>query len=435
MESNSWEAFFRLDFPNLHKPNDSFNRLSIFKPTATTELNVYSTVTNFKSSPYSGNKLLSRALGCAMGNAIGDSLGSVLEFTPLDYNRNVIHDFHPYYFMHSLSIPGLSNDFRLNVGQHTDDFAMALCLYDTLLVNGELNCIDLRHRFLRWWTTGYNNNFRFDSTRIPKTSVGLGGNISWSFQEILNEGKITEHTKAGDSITSGNGSIMRMSAIPLFYHKDLKEAIIKSASQSLTTHQGEEASDCCKIMSFIIFKALHSTQPLNAKKFLDDLDMSELLPYLKTKGGNHLALSKCEEEIKEITPYCIGPQDRDWNWKSKSFKYSPTRADNSPGYIGSYAMDGLSMALHCVYSTNTFPEAILKVVNIGGDSDSVGAVAGQIAGAIYGIESIDPLWLNYIMQWDNCGEIPLRAMCCILPELRDKVIDPSALINTNKKDS
>lgn len=56
------------------------------------------------------------------------------------------------------------------------------------------------------------------------------------------------------------------------------------------------------------------------------------------------------------------------------------RASKQPGYIGSYCMDGIAMALHCVWTTNNFIDAIMKCVNMRGDSDSVGSVCGQIAG-------------------------------------------------------
>jgi len=55
------------------------------------------------------------------------------------------------------------------------------------------------------------------------------------------------------------------------------------------------------------------------------------------------------------------------------------------GYIGSYCMDGLSMALHIIYHTNSFKECAIKNADIGGDCDTVGSIAGQIAGAIYGV--------------------------------------------------
>ena len=110
-----------------------------------------------------------------------------------------------------------------------------------------------------------------------------------------------------------------------------------------------------------------------------------------------LALSKEESE----------DPDRDWNWKKKDFKYSPTRSERQPGYIGSYAMDGMAMALHIIYYTTNFEEAIIKVVNLRGDSVSVGSVVGQLAGAYYGIKNIPPEWVEAVSRWDNF-EIPLR---------------------------
>jgi len=103
-------------------------------------------------------------------------------------------------------------------------------------------------------------------------------------------------------------------------------------------------------------------------------------------------------------------KDRDWNWKNNNYKYSKTRSRKQPGYIGSYAMDALSMALHCVYTTDSFSEAVLKVVNMRGDSDSVGAVTAQIAGAIYGVTSIEKSWIDVVLRHEKFeGDMFLRA--------------------------
>lgn len=53
-----------------------------------------------------------------------------------------------------------------------------------------------------------------------------------------------------------------------------------------------------------------------------------------------------------------------------------------PGYIGSYCMDALAMALHTVYHSETFAEVVIKNADMGGDCDTVGSIAGQIAGAM-----------------------------------------------------
>jgi hypothetical protein len=60
---------------------------------------------------------------------------------------------------------------------------MALCLADSLIVNGYINGSDLRARFILWWYAGYNNAFRHDNPQ--RSSVGLGGNISQSFEEVF----------------------------------------------------------------------------------------------------------------------------------------------------------------------------------------------------------------------------------------------------------
>lgn len=54
-----------------------------------------------------------------------------------------------------------------------------------------------------------------------------------------------------------------------------------------------------------------------------------------------------------------------------------------------YCMDGLAMALHAVATTECFHGAVEKAVNFLGDADTVGAIAGQLAGAFYGIDAID----------------------------------------------
>ena len=78
-------------------------------------------------------------------------------------------------------------------------------------------------------------------------------------------------------------------------------------------------------------------------------------------------------------------RDRNWDWKDPEFTYSPSRAAYMPGYIGSYCMDALAMALHTVWHHSSFKEVAIMNANIGGDCDTVGAIAGQLAGAIYGI--------------------------------------------------
>ncbi len=92
-------------------------------------------------------------------------------------------------------------------------------------------------------------------------------------------------------------------------------------------------------------------------------------------------------------------------------------------------MDGLSMALHVLYTTNSFKDAILKAVNLRGDADSVGSVVGQIAGAFYGVNNIPNDWIQKIQKWDN-NEIALRGY--LLYHLFDNINENSSDKLSNK---
>merc|ERR1712032_870122 len=114
----------------------------------------------------------------------------------------------------------------------------------------------------------------------------------------------------------------------------------------------------------------------------------------------------------------VGSKERCWNWRDpagpfieESLKTRGMRYNGYPvsaGYFGSYSPDGLALALHCVYHTDTFMAAIGKCVNCQGDADSTGAIAGQIAGAFYGYRQIDKRCIANMEQWDD-GEISTRA--------------------------
>ena len=324
------------------------------------------------------NDLEKRSIGSIMGMAIGDAMGSRYEFEPVEYNKIDLFN------MGKES----GGAFDLEPGQWTDDTSMGLCLADSLLVNnGNLDPHDLMRRFLAWNKGGYNNAFRLNEENglSPRSSVGLGGNISWALYRYIEYRE--PKTKAGDEYTSGNGSIMRNAPIPICFYYDPKLACEKAKQQSLTTHQGLEAKECCSLLTYIIVKILNGEK---LKDILDSLD---------------------KFKTSEKTVECLAKSGKDehnnWNWKEKEYFYNEERAKNNPGYIGSYAMDNLSMSLHVVYNTNSFRDAMIKVVNLRGDSDSVASVVGQIAGAYYPIEDIPSDWIEAVNKWDK-GEIALR---------------------------
>jgi len=311
-----------------------------------------------------------------VGLAIGDALGAHTEFLPFKKSRVIVKT-----GMKDIrATPEEDLNMRMReIGHYTDDTSMAICLADSLLANNfEYSGMDLRTRFLLWWYGGYNNGGLAHS-------VGLGGNIHQSFNEFI--AKQTEAVNMGKRNNSGNGSIMRLAPVPIAFHEDVEKAMKMAAKQSLSTHNGKEAEECCRFLTYLIIKLIKYKDG-KPKEVLDSIG-KEFKTDCAAVGFMARSEKESEELFKSYPPSMLGfnkgVEDRDWNWKSESFSYSKTRVEQNSEYIGSYCMDGLAMALHVCYNTKSFEEAVFMAVNMGGDSDTVGAIVGQIAGAMYGL--------------------------------------------------
>ena len=320
-----------------------------------------------------------RAIGSMLGMAIGDAMGSTYEFHPYVPRKIDLFDMDRQ----------REGKFKLEPGQWTDDTSMGLCIADSLLVNnGKLDQRDIMHRFLAWIRGGYNNTFRFNEDYGLKirSSIGLGSNINMAFKDYFKNRNV--ETNAGDKYTSGNGSIMRNAAIPICFYYDINFACEMAKKQSLITHKGLEAKECCSLLTYIIIKIFEGH---DLKRILDNL------------GKDFI----CEIESVNCLAKSIKYKHENWNWKDKYFTYNYERTKENPGYIGSYAMDNMAMSLHIIYNSDSFKESIIKAANTRGDADSITSVVGQIAGAYYPIEDIPSDWIRNIYKWDN-GEIALR---------------------------
>lgn len=316
-----------------------------------------------------------KGLGCFMGMVVGDALGAPLEFMPINY--------HPKYLVKHMTS---SVKFGINAGQWTDDASMGLCIADSLLMKKRFDPADQKLRYLAWWYCGYNNAFRYDTTNLNKKSIGLGGNISKSFDKFIKTGEI--YSSYGDTNINGNGSIMRNAPIPVAYHRNMSKAIKYAKLQSQTTHQGIEAAECCALLTYLCVSFINTnsiiTRPDIALEYL-----------IKQFTSNNININKL-----------LNSQDP-WNWKADKFFYDEYRSNSQPDYVGSYSTDCLAMALYCVRSTKNLSDAIVKAVNYGGDADSVGSVTGQLAGAIYGYDQIPLDWIQSINYWSQ-GSIIYR---------------------------
>lgn len=371
----------------------------------------------------SSSSELSRAVGSLVGLAVADGVGHWCEFMDcVDRPGQKETQFDVRNLEFTLPI---FNKFNLRAGQWTDDTAMSLCMADSLIDRRKFNGSDMRVRFWTWWTRGYNNAFRNDSTR--EGSVGLGGNIANSLA-AMRTGKVPPPYVLSKTDDSGNGSLMRLAPIPLFYSSPYASDVLLEAARksSLTTHPGDHASEACAFMGFLIASAVRDRRPhapyaggLSMRAWLDE----SVTKYLKTElpkrggGGGVHAVKRLLESNEPNSSL-----ERNWNWRSSSLDILSTlkRRQSSPsgtynghpvsrGYFGAYSIDGLAVAMHSCYHTTSFSAAVERCVNFLGDADSTGAMVGQIAGAFYGIQSIDVRLVESLLEWDN-GEIALRAV-------------------------
>ena len=163
-------------------------------------------------------------------------------------------------------------------------------------------------------------------------------------------------------MSAGNGSLMRLAPVPMFFAGDAREAIDRSADSSRTTHGTVEAVDACRYFAGLLVGALRG------------VDKQTLLSehYSPVEG------------LWDETP--LAPKIA--AIAAGSFKHKQPPEIRGTGYV----VDTLEAVLWAFFHTEDFRQGALKVVNLGQDADTTGAIFGQIAGAHYGAESIPTEW-------------------------------------------
>ena len=410
--------FFK--FLQNEKRQDFFVNISIFNKS---EYKKYKEEFLQKYKSHNLSELEKACIGSLLGGAIGDAIGSRVEFLPLNYNSNRIIDM------------GKESEghFSLRPGQWTDNNSMTICIADSLIEKKEFVPKDIMMRLILWWKYGYNNGFRFDKLRTDKSSVGIGATVRESCEYYIKTKGKYAYATFGNPNASGNATLMRNAAIPILYFREEKRALEFSKKQSKITHQSEEAACCCKLLTYIIIKIKKKKKRNTPSKFnpktkinihssvyLHKSSKNNIVEYSLKDILNDLKDFKCENSSVNCLAQSLQEnKNRNWNWKNNNFQFDEKRAKENPNFIGSYCMDGLSMALHSLYTTNNFRDSILKVANLCADSGSIASIVGQIAGAYYGLDEVNSIpneWIKEINKWDD-NEIALRGyLLCNLNE-------------------
>ncbi len=296
-----------------------------------------------------------RYRGSLLGLAAGDALGATVQFRP------------PGTFPPMTGVVG-GGSFHLQPGEWTDDTAMALCLADSLIESRGFDARDQMERYLRWLREGYLSSrpYAFD----------IGGTVSYSLERFAETGEV--FAGPTDPGSAGNGCIMRLAPVPLFFARRPRKAIEMSRESGRTTHGALTCLDGCRFLGALIAGAASG------------ITKEELLSDRYTPSPGYWEADPLCAEIDEIA--------------AGSFRRKQPPEIRGTGYV----VECLEAALWAFHSTNCFEEGCLAAANLGDDADTTAAVYGQLAGAYYGESAIPADWLALLARRAQIEEMAER---------------------------
>lgn len=284
--------------------------------------------------------LIDRYRGSLLGLACGDAVGTTVEFMP----RGT--------FAPVTDMVG-GGPFNLKPGQWTDDTSMALCLAESLLRKGGFDAKDQMGRYLNWWKWGY------------LSATGDCFDIGMTVREALAAYQSHGDPFAGSTHphSAGNGSMMRLAPVVLFFFADPQSVRTFTVESSRTTHAAQEAIECCLVLAHALCNALSGRAKDDVLSVPDSgLSAPKVMAIADGKYRN-----KSRDEI-----------------------------------VGSgYSVASLEAAFWCFQHTESFADAVLAAANLGDDADTTAAIVGQLAGAYYGVQGIPAGWLETLWMRDE----------------------------------
>jgi ADP-ribosyl-[dinitrogen reductase] hydrolase len=238
---------------------------------------------------------------------------------------------------------------------------MALCLASSLLECGGFDAADQMRRYCRWMDEGY------------LSCTGQCFDIGMTVSAALRRFQTSGHAFSGstDPRSAGNGCLMRLAPVPMFYFADRKAAIVNSGESARTTHGADECMEASRLFGAMLWQALSGAGK-------DAILCGHGITDLSSNRLSSIALGD----------------------------YRGTDARNIRG--NGYVVDSLEAALWCFEQTATFEEAILCAANLGDDADTTAAICGQLAGAFYGRSAIPERWVERLAWAEQIRDLADR---------------------------
>jgi ADP-ribosyl-[dinitrogen reductase] hydrolase len=288
-----------------------------------------------------------RFRGALLGLAVGDALGTTVEFAP------------PGSFAPVTDMVG-GGPFALPAGAWTDDTSMALCLAESLVACRGFDPVDQLERYVRWYRDGH------------LSSTGRCFDIGGATRSALVRFERTREPYPGDADpdAAGNGPLMKLAPVPLAYALRRADAVEHAGRSARTTHGDRRAIDAARVFAGLLVGAVHGA----GKDELLAGDGAAAAPGLHPRVAAVAAGSFARKAPPEI---------------------------RGTGFV----VDALEAALWAVHTTGTYEDAVLAAVNLGDDADTTAAIAGQLAGALYGAGAIPARWRERVVLGDRIVEL------------------------------
>ncbi|MEH2335360.1 ADP-ribosylglycohydrolase family protein [Nostoc sp.] len=291
-----------------------------------------------------------KTLSGLMGLCVGDALGVPVEFTSrAERVKSPVTTMLGY------------GTWNQPPGTWSDDSSLSFCLAECLCRGYSLDAI--ANSFWRWYKEAY---------WTPRGDVFDIGQTTHTAIMRLKQGVVPHQAGGKVENNNGNGSLMRI--LPMAYcHRNLTlgELLARVHDVSAITHAHARSQIACGIYISIAVALLEGadlqTAYLQALQDIQTIYSAREFLLEKPHFGRVLNGEIAKLPVEEIS---------------------------SSGYV----IDTLESSLWCLLNSSSYSEAVLKAVNLGGDTDTTAAVTGGLAGIYYGVENIPQKWMNQIAR-------------------------------------
>lgn len=304
------------------------------------------------------------------GVAVGDALGVPVEFK----ERNIIAQ-DPVTDMRGYGTHDQPP------GTWSDDSSLTFCLAEMLCKGYDLN--DLGRRFIDWrehnyWTP---HGFAFD----------IGFATSDAISDLL-RGKSPFTTGRVDEQSNGNGSLMRILPLALYIRNlPIEQRYQRTKEISAVTHAHIRSVIACFIYLEYALLLMQGKEKFEAYESMKEV----VNPFLQE---NAICSQTELDKFHRVLENPLG-----------IYEVKPVYEYPENEILGSgYVLHSLEASLWCLLTSNTYEETVLKAVNLGKDTDTTGAIAGGLAGLLYGYEAIPVNWVQQLARTADIEDLAQR---------------------------